>query len=170
MTLLVSVPEILSTMLYKRKPKKKRDRPLPLFEAAGLKVRRAPDLKAKLDRIFSLYIRLRDTMPNGYFKCISCGKIKPFAQADCGHYVNRQHMSTRFHEMNCNAQCRHCNRFMEGNMQGYRQGLIEKYGEQRVIILEALKNQTRHYSDFEYRELIKYYQALCDKLKKEKGL
>lgn len=78
-------------------------------------------------------------------------------------------MSTRFDEMNCNAQCRKCNRFMEGNMQGYRLGLIAKYGEQRVLLLEAKKKQTRKYADFEYEQLIKYYKALGDKLSKEKG-
>ena len=79
-------------------------------------------------------------------------------------------MSTRFDEMNCNAQCRKCNRFMEGNMQGYRRGLVAKYGEQRVLLLEAKKNQTSKYSDFEYEQLIKYYKALNAKLRKEKNL
>lgn len=152
----------------RRKPKKK-DAPPPLFEKAGIKVKKKPDLKARLDREFSLYVRLRDSS-GGYFRCISCGQIKPFGQADCGHYINRQHMSTRFDEMNCNAQCRKCNRFMEGNIQGYRQGLVAKYGEQRVLLLESKKNQTRKYSDFEYAELIKYYKALNAKLRKEKGL
>lgn len=142
----------------------------PSTHQAGAKSGKHPDLKAKLDKEFSLFIRLRDAMSNGFFRCISCGQIKRFEQADCGHYINRQHMSTRFDEMNCNAQCRKCNRFMEGNIQGYRQGMITKYGEQRVLLLEAKKNQTRKYSDFEYKELIKYYKALNAKLRKEKGI
>lgn len=154
-------------MIFKRK---KKEKPLPLFDRAGVTVKKKPDLKAKLDKEFSLYIRLRDCMPNGYFKCISCGQIKPFEQADNGHYINRQHMSTRFDEMNCNAQCRHCNRFQEGNMQGYRQGLIQKYSEQKVILLESRKNSSLKYSDFEYEQLIKYYKALNKKLRKEKGV
>ena len=156
-------------MPYYLRRKKKKDKPLPLFDKAGVKIKKKPDLKARLDKEFSLYIRLRDSS-GGYFKCISCGQIKPFEQADCGHYINRQHMSTRFDEMNCNAQCRKCNRFMEGNMSGYRRGLVAKYGEQRVLLLESKKNQTRKYSDFEYAELIKYYKALNIKLRKEKGL
>lgn len=123
------------------------------------KVKRKPNLKLKLDRVFSEFIRKRDSN-NGYFKCISCGQIKPYNQADCGHYINRQHMSTRFHEMNCNAQCRSCNRFDEGNIQGYRKGLIAKYGERLVNILELKKHQSRSYSDFEYAALIKHYQKL----------
>ncbi len=70
-----------------------------------------PNLKTKLDRVFSEYIRLRDTAGHskeGYFRCISCGQIKPYSQADCGHYIGRQHMATRYNEINCNAQCRNC--------------------------------------------------------------
>lgn len=124
--------------------------------------------KGKLDRIFSKYIRLRDMMKGGVFKCISCGRILPIEQADCGHYINRQHMSTRFSEMNCNAQCRSCNRFDEGNMSGYRAGLVRKYGEARVVLLEAKKYETRKYTEFEYDALIKHYQAEVKRLMAEK--
>ena len=44
----------------RRKPKKKDTAP-PLFEKAGIKVKKKPDLKARLDREFSLYVRLRDS-------------------------------------------------------------------------------------------------------------
>lgn len=118
---------------------------------------------AKLDKVFSLYIRQRDAQ-NGYFKCISCGQFKPLEQADCGHYINRQHIATRFDEVNCNAQCRKCNRFEEGNMQGYRKGLIEKYGEKAVELLEIKKGNICKLSVPEIEILTKYYK---DKLKNE---
>lgn len=121
------------------------------------------DLIAKADRVFSEYVRKRDSK-NGYFVCISCGRILPYEQADCGHYINRIHMATRYSEINCNAQCRKCNRFDEGNMSGYRQGLIKKYGEQRVLLLEMQKNDTKKYSNFEYQALIQHYQKEIKKL------
>lgn len=151
-------------MLYYKKKKKNNT------ASQGGKSTRKPDLRTKLDREFSRYIRLRDALPDGTFKCISCGQVKPISQADCGHYVNRKHMATRFDEMNCNAQCIACNRFDEGNMSGYRQGLVRKYGERNVLLLEAKKNQTRKYSDFEYHALIKHYKAEAERLSKEKGL
>ena len=138
-------------MKWRRKPKGKSQR-----------TNRAK-LIAKLDKVFSLYIRLRDS-ENGVFKCISCGKYKRFEQADCGHYVNRQHMSLRYSEMNCNAQCRHCNRFLEGNIQGYRRGLIDKYGESNVELLESMQNKTNKISEFELEEMIKYYQSKVKEL------
>lgn len=45
----------------------------------------------KLDRVFSLYIRLRDSK-EFHFKgcrCISCGKVKPYDMFDAGHFVSR---------------------------------------------------------------------------------
>jgi len=127
------------------------------------------NLKLKLDKEFSKYIRYRDAMDNGCFKCISCGRILPFSQADCGHYINRQHMATRFSEMNCNAQCRKCNRFQEGNMQGYRRGLIAKFGENKVKVLESKQHETMKISESEYKIMIKFYSKEWKKLKKEKG-
>ena len=49
----------------KRTKAKKKDKPLPLFDKAGITIKKKPDLKAKLDKEFSLFIRLRDAMPNG---------------------------------------------------------------------------------------------------------
>lgn len=127
-------------------------------------------LKNKLDKVFSMYIRLRDVSVNGTFRCISCGKIKEFSQADCGHYINRQHMSVRFSEKNCNAQCRQCNRFDEGNIQGYRRGLISKYDEATVLILESMKYEFNKISDVEYKFMIDHYTKEVKRLKKEKQL
>ena len=43
----------------KRTKAKKKDKPLPLFDKAGITIKKKPDLKAKLDKEFSLFIRLR---------------------------------------------------------------------------------------------------------------
>lgn len=51
----------------KRTKAKKKEKPLPLFDKAGVTVKKKPDLKTKLDKEFSLFIRLRDCMPNGFF-------------------------------------------------------------------------------------------------------
>ncbi len=113
---------------------------------------------------------MRDSDVNGTFVCISCGRRLPYEQADCGHYINRKHMATRFSERNCNAQCRSCNRFDEGNIQGYRRGLVAKYGESAVLALESAKNQINKISGFEYEIMIDYYRKEVKRLKKEKGV
>lgn len=58
----------------KRTKAKKKDKPLPLFDKAGVTVKKKPDLKAKLDKEFSLFIRLRDAMPNGYLDVSRAGR------------------------------------------------------------------------------------------------
>ncbi len=141
------------------------------FEISEIKtpVRKAsrPTLMRKADDAFSLFIRTRDSQSyeGRAFRCISCGRVLPIEQADCGHYVNRSHMSLRFSELNCNSQCRHCNRFQEGNIQDYRKGLIAKIGKQRLLLLEAQKNITNKISNFELEILAKHYKAETKKFK-----
>ena len=53
-------------------------------------------------------------------------------------------------------------------MSGYRAGLVRKYGEARVVLLEAKKYETRKYTEFEYDALIKHYQAEVKRLMAEK--
>lgn len=117
-------------------------------------------LMKKADDAFSLFIRTRDSQEyeGREFNCISCGRRKTIDQADCGHYVNRQHMSLRFSELNCHAQCRKCNRYMEGNIQDYRARLIKKIGEQKVLMLEATKHMQNKLSNFELELLAKHYK------------
>ena len=110
-----------------------------------------------LDKTFSLFIRQRDAV-NGIVKCISCGKLVPWKESDCGHYINRKHMATRYDEQNNNGQCRSCNRFDEGNIQGYRKGLIEKIGIEAVERLEIKKFNTCKMSQFEVNLLTKLYK------------
>lgn len=153
----------------RRKPKKK-EKALPLFDKAGVKVKKKTDYVRKLDNVFSLYIRLRDAMPNGMIRCISCGQIKTFNKFDNGHYFSRRKMATRWDEDNCHAECTYCNRFKADHLIGYRENLIRKIGQQRFDALTWKASQTKQWTDFELRGLIKYYKALCDKLKKEKGL
>jgi hypothetical protein len=47
---------------------------------------------------------------------------------------------------------------MEGNLQDYRKGLIQKIGEQKVLLLEAQKNLTNKISSFELELLAKHYK------------
>ena len=112
---------------------------------------------ARLDVVFSKYIRRRDC-GFSYGRCISCGAVITFETCDAGHYINRQHMSTRYDENNVHAQCRPCNRFDEGNIQGYRKGLIRKIGEKATEMLEIKKHNVSHMSEVELDILISIYK------------
>lgn len=147
---------------FKRTKKKK--------DSNTTKEKRKPDLVKKLDKVFSQYIRLRDVMPSGFFKCISCGKIKPFAEADCGHYHSRTHMATRFEEDNCHCECRFCNRMSADHLIGYRENLITKIGFSRVERLNVLAHSQKHWLDCELEEKIAYYKAEVKRLSAMKGI
>jgi hypothetical protein len=127
------------------------------------------NFKAILDRIFSLFIRLRDADENGYCRCISCGKIVHWKECDAGHYINRKHMALRYDEKNVNAQCRACNRFDEGNMIGYHAGLVKKYGAKVIDYLNIKRHNVCKMGVSEYSLLINHYKAEVDELKKVKG-
>lgn len=154
-------------MFYKKKKEKK----LPLFDKAGVKVKRKPDYTKKLDAVFSQYIRLYHSDHNGMCRCISCGKYHHWTKIQCGHYMSRRHLATRWHTDNCRPQCVACNIFNQGAAQMFRRGLVREIGEQRVDIVESLSHTSTHkFTDFEFRELIKHYQSAVDHLKEEKGI
>jgi hypothetical protein len=135
---------------------------------SALRTRSAGTLKTKLDRIFSVYIRLRDADKSGYCRCISCNAIHPWKEMDAGHYVNRFRMSARFDEKNVNAQCRKCNRFDEVNQIGYTRGLIRKYGKGIIDELEMKKHSVSKMTEAEYELLVNHYRVEVEELKKVK--
>ena len=121
--------------------------------------------KTTLDKIFSEFIRRRDADKDGYIRCISCGKPVRWQDSDCGHYVNRKHNSTRYDEINCNAQCRSCNRFDEGNIYNYRKGLIKKYSDQAVELVEIKKFNVCKMGQFEINVLADHYRKKLKEIK-----
>ena len=123
----------------------------------------------KLDKIFSEFIRLRDSDDNGICRCISCGKPHHWKEMDNGHFISRRHMSLRYSEKNCNAQCRYCNRFDESNFIGYWHGLTDKYGEGTENTLYAVKHASYKLTKFELRVMIDHYTELVKELKKQKA-
>lgn len=134
------------------------------------KARRKPNLVRKLDTIFSLYIRLRDAMPNGYTRCISCGQIKPFDSMDCGHFHSRRHMATRYDEDNAHSECRFCNRMSADHLIAYQTNLIRKIGMARFEKLNIKAHSTCHWLDSELEERIAYYTQRVKELSAEKGI
>lgn len=127
-------------------------------------------LKEKLDRSFSTYIRLRDSDENGYIRCYCCGKFLPWKESQNMHFIPRQHMGTRFDEVNCHAGCIKCNYYNNGNIEAYTLHLIRDYNDEIIERLTLKKMIGRKFSDFEYKELTKYYNKEADKIKKMKKL
>ena len=129
------------------------------------------DLKKDLDKVFSEYIRKRDcflstrTLTSG--KCITCNKFFPYSELDCGHYVPRSNMSTRWHEDNCHAQCIECNRLLSGNLGKYSETLKKAWIGDK---LERLGKKIKKYSQFEMLQLKTVYREKINNIKKLLGL
>lgn len=121
-------------------------------------------LKKELDMVFNAFIRKRDSK-NGYFTCISSGKILSVKQMQAGHYFSCKFMPIRWDETNVNGQSISENIFSQGNFSGYTKGMIKKYGQKAIDILEAKKNNKMKMSAFEYEFLIKEYKEKISQLK-----
>jgi hypothetical protein len=79
-------------------------------------------------------------------------------------------MALRFNEQNCNAQCKKCNAFEQGNDIGYAAGIDKKYGAGTADKLRAMKNNTLHLGRFELKIIADHYKTLFLELKEQKGL
>ena len=133
--------------------------------AAGKKIKQSAEkkviketkerLKTRSDRMrdaqaaFNRYIRARDRGK----PCICCGRsqgdIKHGGAVDAGHYRSRGSApGLKFNLFNCHSQLAYCNRYLSGNVVGYRAGLIDRIGLDRVERLEQDNSPRRFDSDY----------------------
>ena len=98
-------------------------------------------MKYTLDPLFSKYIRMKEAS-NGYVRCVTCGKLDKWQDADAGHYVSRDKWATKYDERNCHCQCKSCNRFKSGAGADYAVFLVSEYGQD---VLLALVQKGREY-------------------------
>jgi hypothetical protein len=117
------------------------------------------DIIRRLDHVFADYIKARD-VTDGKYRCISCFKAVSRSQIQCGHYIPRKHLATRWDELNAHCQCIDCNCFKDGNLIEYRKNLIKKIGRLNVERLEASRFSFVKVSDVELLEKLEYYRKL----------
>lgn len=125
-----------------------------------------PQLLKIAQKHFNTYIRLRD-QKDGYFICISCNIPKGLDQMHAGHYLSAGHNArTRFDEQNCWGQCIRCNYHLSGNQVGYRIGLVNKIGLEKVMEIEQKSRQIVKWDRYTLIDLIETYKAKCKEFKK----
>lgn len=112
---------------------------------------------------FNAYIRERDKGR----PCISSGRTT--GQMHAGHYRSiGAHPELRFSEINVNLQSMKDNSWLSGNTAGYRRGLIERYGEDVVSVLEG-PHEPKHYSLDEIIEIKETYRRRLKELTEVSG-
>ena len=118
----------------------------------------------KLDKVFSLYIRLRYAK-NEIAQCFTCGKKDHYKRLQCGHFQSRKHYSTRWDEINCQVQCAGCNVFRYGEQFVFGKNLDMEFGKGCSESLYYKAKQTVKYSTNDINELITKYTLLIKDLK-----
>lgn len=114
--------------------------------------------KKQADKYFSICVRRLEVDKNGYCACITCGVKKPWKEMQNGHYIPRNHLSTRFDERNCAPQCVGCNMFGRGKHDQFALVLIKKYGKDILEELNSAKNKPTKYKISDYQEMVEMYQ------------
>jgi hypothetical protein len=125
---------------------------------------------SKLWKVFSIFIRLRDTDENGFGKCFTCPRFVFWNKGgQCGHGHGRQHMSTKYDEHNNHLQCKLCNGPEGGRQAVYKDQVNKKYGPQAWDLLELKSRQPSHWTQFEIDAFTEHYKKEVRKLAKGKN-
>lgn len=116
------------------------------------KITPLPKLLKKAQEAVNKAVRERDRE----LGCISRGCNGKVEHA--GHYFAQgSNSALRFDMTNIHGSCVRCNLFLSGNLIKYRQGLVDRYGEQYVSTLEEKADllHLKKWSRDELEELIK---------------
>jgi len=119
-------------------------------------------LVRKLDKAFSLYIRLKNSRKE-IATCFTCGKRDHYKQLQNGHFMSRKYYSTRWDELNCQVQCAGCNVFRYGEQFIFGRNLDKKFGKGTADKLLRKSKKTVKISNPELEDLISHYELLIKK-------
>lgn len=110
-----------------------------------------------LDAIFSKYIRLKYADSNGFVSCFTSGVKLKWTEAQCGHFISRKNLATRWLPENCRPQSEHDNCYLDGNIKVFRANLEKEQSGITQWLLEQ-SNQVYKPSREDLKELISEYR------------
>jgi hypothetical protein len=126
-------------------------------------------LEKKLDQVFSQYVRRSHADEGGTVKCVTCPRLLFWKEADCGHWIKRQHRSVRWDERNVAPQCTRCNHFQGGAQDEFSAHIISVHGIETHQELIRLKHEVRKFSRTDLEELIVEYKTKLSELDNNQG-
>jgi hypothetical protein len=127
------------------------------------------DLEKTLDKVFSQYIRQKDSDAGGTVECVTCNQLFYWKETDCGHFIKRQYRSVRWDERNVGVQCTRCNHYMGGRQDDFSRYIINTYGYSAYDELMRLKYQTMKFSRLEILEKIDEYKEKLERLNERRN-
>jgi hypothetical protein len=116
----------------------------------------------KADDVFSDYVRLRVAISGGISRCFICRAPRLWKYQQCGHYMNRAYMPTRYSTTNCQCVCESCNSFDNKHHERFKEALIKFYGPS---IPDSLELKARGLQKFTRVELIDLIDDFKSKVK-----
>ncbi len=128
----------------------------------AIKKQTKTQLKKKADTLFSQYIRQKYADWKGDVSCYTCGKVAPWKEMQCGHFIKRSNLSVRWDEENCRVQCAGCNVFKNGNYHEYTFRLLREIGEKGLKELEEKGRKMKQWRDADLVELIAVLKEKLD--------
>jgi hypothetical protein len=123
-------------------------------------------LEAKLDGMFSEWIRRSSADEGGTVGCVTCGKLMYWKNdgAQAGHFIKRQHRSVRWDERNVHVQCVYCNKWRNGEEGQHGDYIIRTHGIDAHQDLFRLKHQVKKYTRSDLEALITEYKTKLKEL------
>jgi hypothetical protein len=126
--------------------------------------------KIKLDKALSDYVRKSNADEFGRANCFTCTARKNWKLMDCGHFITRAKMSTRWLYkpseglVNVACQCKRCNGFLGGQQYVFAKRLDTIYGEGTADKILRMSNETVKFSIADLEEMTAHYNDLFRKL------
>jgi Bacteriophage Lambda NinG protein len=109
----------------------------------GIEQESRKNLIEDLDIYFSRYIRIKHSDREGYVKCFTSGRRMRWEELQCGHYISRSHLSTRWLDLNCRPQSEHDNCALSGNLEVFKRKLDEERSGTSDYLLELSREVSK---------------------------
>ena len=122
-----------------------------------VKAKTQAQLKKLLDKTFSEYIRAK--YPK---RCYTCGRRGVLLQ--CGHFISRQYLITRWDERNTRPQCVGCNIFGGGKPLDFEENLKNELGAKVVEKMKASRHKVFKVDTTWYLKQIEHYTLELERL------
>lgn len=123
-------------------------------------------LVKKLDQIFSIFIRMRDSNKYGIVTCPLCGDSVHRKKAQNMHFIKRGVYLYRRDEDNCHAGDYRCNVCLNWNYIAYVRFMQRKYGIEKVDEMIDNSKKVHKITTPELIEKIEHYKLKVIELEK----
>jgi hypothetical protein len=118
-------------------------------------------------------VRLEAADSNGYVRSFTSGEDFPWQEMQGSHFIQRNRLATKLHEMNVHPQTKGENGYEMKTATGvlkYRRALVSAYGEVAVRELEKIAETTKKYTRQEVEEITADFKARIKAQEKRLGL